>query len=510
MSNCLAGCIADYLCGPLQLPGPAGDQAESFAPWVWIKIFSKDSESITVGNESFSANPNTACIKSFEAGWIDMNQLSVEIMDEAGGKLGALLDSVRKCTNEIGIQTKIICQFGWIITTCEGAKRIIESEIFESQILELETSYSEGKMKHRLKCGPLNASVEMMRQNNTRGEDGKKVTLEQAIENICALPPAARVRYCQLQPDGSLKDVKFKWRNFPKGGPLGNWQADQQNRLSAITKWLAPYRIDDGTEWGKGVVLMWAPTKYDELIVLEDPTSNPGESKSCGGNVSSSESATFGTYIVNGGKCSSVIEFTPSFNWTRAIGSFSSGGGTSGPAKTNNNFVKNVKPENQQKDHGEAAGMQQETTITQQAWDSYGPSNAYAETMKSEIAHVKAGRVIAVLANAVVADLKILGDPRSQFCAIPACRNISIVAINPFHLQGGSNGGCGDWLAEPQCNDVLSNKMWQVTGINHSIKEGSYTTTLKLRLDTPGIDAGKDSPLGGEGSTGYTPKNNCK
>lgn len=507
MSNCLAGCIANYLCGSLQLPGPAGDQAESFAPWVWVSV-GEGGEKITVGNKSFNASPHTACIKSFEAGWIDMPQMVVEIMDEAGGRFGALLDSVRKCTNEVGQGTKITCQFGWIVATCEGSNRVIESDIFEAQILELETSYSEGKMKHRLKCGSLNASVEMMRQNNTRGEDDKKITLEQAVENICSLPPSIRVRYCQLQPDGSLKDVKFKWKNFPEGGPLGNWQADQQNRLSSITKWLAPYRIDDGTEWGKGIVILWTPTKYDELVLLEDPTSNPGEAGKCGGNIS--QLGTFGTYIVNGGKCSSVIEFTPSFNWTRAIGGFSSGGGTSGPAKTNNNFIKNVKPERQQKDHGEAAGMQQETTITQQAWDAYGPSNAYGETMKSEIAHVKAGRVTAILSNAIQADLRILGDPRPQFCSIPACRFISVVAINPFHLQGGSNNGCGDWLAVPQCNEVLSNTLWMVEGINHSIKEGSYTTTLKLRLDSPGIDAAKNSPLGGEGSNGYTPKNNCK
>lgn len=503
MASCLAGCIAEYLCGSLNVPGPAGEQAESFAPWVWISIGDGD-EKITVGNKSFNANPHTACIKSFEAGWVDMAQVVVEIMDEAGGRFGAFLDSVRKCTNEVNIGTKITFQFGWIIATCEGAKRVIESEIFEAQILELETSYSEGKMKHKLKAGPLNASVEMMRQNNTRGEDDKKITLEQAIENICALPPSIRVRYCQLQQDGSLKDVKFKWHNFPEGGPLGNWQADQQNRLSAITKWVAPYRIDDGTKWGKGIVLLWSPTKYDELVVLEDPTSNPGETGGCGGG------GTFGTYIVNGGKCSPVIEFTPSFNWTRAVGGFSSGGGTSGPAKTNNNFVKNVKPENQQKDHGEAAGMQQETTITQQAWDAYGPANAYEETMKSEITHVKAGRITAIDNVAVEADLRIIGDPRPQFCNLPAGRNISIVAINPFHIQGTSNNGCGEWLAVPQCNEVLSNNLWMVMGINHSIKEGSYTTTLKLRLDAPGIDASKGSPLGGEGASGYTPQNNCK
>ena len=508
MANCLAGCVADYLCGTLQLPGPAGDQAESFAPWVWVSIGDGD-ERITVGNESFKARPNTACIKSFEAGWIDMPQMVVEIMDEEGGRMGALIDSLKKCANWVGTGTEIKFQFGWIVTTCEGDKRVIPSDEFKAIITELETSYSEGKMKHRLKCGPLNDAVEFMRENNTKGEDDKKITLEQAIENLCSLSPPIRVRYCKLQEDGSLKDVKFKWKDFGDGGPLGAWQADQQNRLSAMTKWIAPYRIDDGTQWGKGIVMMWSPTKPDELIMLQDPLPNPGEADRCGGNVSANREGSFGTYIVNGGKCSSVIEFTPSFNWQRAVGGFSSGGGTSGPANTNSNFVKNVKPESQQKDHGEHAGMQQETTITQQSWDAYGPKNAYKEAMKSEIAHVKAGRVTAVDNAAVEADLRILGDPRPQFCGVTACRNISIVAINPFHIQGGANEGCGDWLAQPMCNNVLSNNLWMVMGINHSIKEGSYTTTLKLSLAAPGIEPEKTAPLGGDGANGYKPENTC-
>lgn len=505
MANCLAGCIADYLCSPLQLPGPAGDQAESFAPWVWVSIGDGD-QKITVGNESFEANPNTACIKSFETGWIDENQTVVEIMDEAGGRMGAFLDSVKKCSLDVGAGVTMKCQFGWIVATCEGAKRVIESDKFETQIQELETSYSEGKMKHRIKAGPLNKAVEMMKHNNTRGEDDKKIKLEQAIENICSLPPSFHVRYCRLQKDGKLQDVKFKWKNYPDGGPLGVYQADHQNRLSAITKWLAPFRIDDGTEWGKGIVMMWSPTKYDELILLEDPTPNPGEAKKCGTN----DGTSFGTYIVNGGKCSSVLEFTPSFNWTRAYAGFSTGGGTSGPATTNNNFIKNVKPENEQKDHGEATGMEQNVTITQQAWDAYGPKNAFGESMKSDIAHVKAGRVTAIGQGVGQADLRILGDPRPQFCLEPANRFISIVAINPFHLQGDANKGCGDWLAVPGCNEILSNNQWQVMGINHSIKEGSYVTTLKVMLAGSGVEPEKTAPMGGDGAKGYTPQNTCK
>jgi hypothetical protein len=111
----------------------------------------------------------------------------------------------------------------------------------------------------------------------------------------------------------------------------------------------------------------------------------------------------------------------------------------------------------------------------------------------------------------ITADLRILGDPRAQFVYMDRWmgQSVSIVAINPFHIAGGGNGGCGDWLAKPMCNQILSNKSWKVHAVNHSIKEGSYTTTLKLFLEAPGIQIGHDDPLGGVGSMGPTVKNTC-
>ena len=501
MPNCLAGCVPNFLSGSLVLPGPAGEQAESFAPWVRIKL-GADGKEITVGNESFSANKNTAIIKSYEIGWVDSPIITVEIVDEDGGRMGAIVDSIKKCVpfSGEGVGTVMISQFGWIIATCEGRKRKIASLEFTSQVINVEMSYSEGKVKYRINATALVPVVEGMREDNTKGEDDKKINIEEAIENLCSLPPSIRVRYVQRQADGSLKDVEFKWKKFGKGGPKSTWQADNQNRVASITKWMECFRIDDGSERGKGVIPLFSPNTYDELVLLEDP-GGPNELKAGG--------RSLGTYIVNGGKCSSVIEFNPTFNWIKAVAGFSAGGGTSGPASTNSNFAENVKTESQEKDHGSTAGLQQQVTISQQAWDAYGPKNAYLETLRSQQVHTQAARLTDINIAAIEADLRILGDPSPEFCQFGQGQYVSLVVINPFRIKGETNEGCGDWLAEPGCNPILSNKNWLIMGINHSIKEGSYTTTLKLQLTEPGTNLRKNSQLGGGGSNGAKVKNTC-
>ena len=70
---------------------------------------------------------------------------------------------------------------------------------------------------------------------------------------------------------------------------------------------------------------------------------------------------------------------------------------------------------------------------------------------------------------------------------------------------------CGDWLADPICNDVLSNRAWLVRSVTHRISEGKFSTTFGVYLVTPGIDIDIDEPLGGVGSGGWkpTPNLNC-
>ena len=199
-ASCLAGCAANYSCGELQLPGPAGQQAESFAPWVWVKI--GDGDQITVGNESYPAQDNKACIKSFEVGWISTPTVQLEIIDEAGGRMGALLDSLVKCPSTVGINTEMQFQFGWIINTCEKQKQVIPSIIFKSVINKIEVNYSEGKIKYKI-CGDTTGPLlEQMRENEPFGTSKQKINIETAIRNLCSRLPQVNVRFMKMQADG--------------------------------------------------------------------------------------------------------------------------------------------------------------------------------------------------------------------------------------------------------------------------------------------------------------------
>jgi hypothetical protein len=492
--NCLAGCIADYVCGPPDFPGPAGQQAESFAPWCWVRL-SEGGEQITVGNESFKGDPNTACIKSMEIGWIDTPSIKVEIIDEAGGTLNAVANSLRKCIKRSGKGTTMSFQWGWVMTTCESGRPIVIPSIeFKCFIQQFDVNYSEGKIKYIIEGAANDKLFEVMREDVIIGDDEYPADIESAIGSLCAREPQCTVRYVELQPDGKLKDVKFEWARLKK--PEASWQSDNMNRISIIRKWFGAFRVKDG-KCDKGIVPFFSPEKPDELILMKDPQPNPGEATGC--------QQSIGTFIVNGGKCSSVIEFTPTMNIVAAVNSFAVGGDTSGPNKSTNQFAERKRCDNQ-KSQGDEAGTQLQATITQQAFDSYGVRAANDENLKSEIAHNRAAMVTNITGAGVEADLKILGNPTAPYCQLAAFRPVSIVVINPFALRGG---GCGDWLARPGCNQLFTNRLWHAVGINHTISPGTYTTTLKLQLPAGDIQVSASDPLGGPGSGGPVLENGC-
>jgi hypothetical protein len=182
------------------------------------------------------------------------------------------------------------------------------------------------------------------------------------------------------------------------------------------------------------------------------------------------------------------------------------GGGTSGPNKSNSQFAEDERCENQKK-QGTEAGTQLQATITQQAFDSYGTKVANEESLKSEIAHNRASVVTSIQNPGVTSQLRILGNPSDRFCNFGAARNLSIVVINPFHIR--NMGQCGDWLAQPGCNELFTNRLWMCKSINHSISVGSYTTTIEAFLVAPSIQISGSDPLGGQGSGGPTLENNC-
>jgi hypothetical protein len=111
--------------------------------------------------------------------------------------------------------------------------------------------------------------------------------------------------------------------------------------------------------------------------------------------------------------------------------------------------------------------------------------------------------------NSIEAELRVQGDPSDWLCSPVKgyARNLAILVMNTFFLNADPNGGdCPVWsnvlqqlnkqnnLYNTTCNEILSNRNWFITGAEHQIREGSYTTSIKVALYTPGVEASAGQP----------------
>lgn len=494
--NCLAGCVNDYFVKPLKGggssldkdkdPGRGGIDVENYSPFVSIKL-GDNPELITVGNKSYPPFHNAA-IRSIDFGFVDTCDGTVEVIDEDGGRFGLLINSLQKCAKRIGSGTELQYKVGWVYGGCEKSQKgKVESVTMSAIINDIEINYGP-IFKYRISFSSICPLIYLNKHEKTFGEEepGKTMHLEDAIVALCDLDPKVNVKFAWYDQSGKLNYGSHDWVNHGKKGPKASWKADKQSKYSIIQRWIKDYRINDGKD-GKGALLVHNPKVPDELLVLRNPMEDPEEVVSVGVQ-------HLGTYIVNGGKCSSVLEFSPKFNYINAFSLMSSGGGTGGGVKTSNVKTKDYKTQKAEAVHGDDAGVQQQTTASSEIIFTDG-ENAPEESVKSQLKNVKANKITGIESSPITADLRIIGDPRKEFFEICLAKQVSIVVINPNNIHGDENN-CGDWLKKSDCNTYLSNKIWLVRGINHSVQVGSYVTTIKLELNAPAIDNGDAEKLG--------------
>ena len=497
-NNCLKGCTSKYAIGPKKekfLRAPDSFDAYSMAPFVKIKLMS-NGRTITVGNKSMPSD-NTAVIKSIEFGFIDSNEGKVEIIDEEGSKLTNFLDSVQTCTNAFNVGAQMEYQIGWVYTQCgSNTGGYAPSPWMRGIILKVSTNVSNGVIRFTIHFSTSHAITQGMRQDQIFGEEegGKTMTIDDAIRQLAAKPPAINIKFGYYNESGELIYVeKHKWVNDT---PKAAWHGDSQNKYSTIIKWLEGFRIDDGPK-GKGAILTHDPSTPNDLLVLRDP--QPADGESYNPNLSA------GTFLVNGGKCSNVLEFSPSFDFVSAMAHFSSGGSTAGGMKSEPIKKEDEKPSAescQTKD----TGKQQTGTASQPAHRVHGPDNAGEETNKSQIAHDRASRLVSVSGSPIKAELRLVGVVDPEFYQIIQGKTCGIVVISPFYIQNTKAGSCGDFLKKADCHPFFSNSTWLILGINHAVQEGSFVTTLSVMLPVSSVQLDLGQPLGANQS-GYVNQN---
>jgi len=484
----LVGC-QEYVCNEIMRP----IEGSSVAPFVKLFFCNEGGGEpvITVGNKSSPQWDNTAIIKTFQIGGSNGIGVRIEIMDEMGGSFHLFIEKLNKCIGQSKSGYTMGVQWGWIITDCIGGNSIKASPNIYVIPINLEVIFSDGRIKFVIEGQDSMQHVFTSRHDEIEGTDDKKTSLKEAIKSLGEnKDPKIDIKFIRIEKDGTI--TEFPFRHGGMQGPKSVWPSDGQNKLATIQKWCEPFMTDRN----KGLVAMWNPTVCGNptLDLMEDPKVDCNESRGCNGNL--------GTYIVNGGKHSPVLSFTPTINYVESFAGLTTGGN----APTTESG-KPVEVKHKCQVQKEETGVLQSVPVSKQSRDAIGTKTNLQETAKSQSAYARANTA----KGPITAELRIQGEPRQEFIhpKLMLDKFVSLIVINPFHIFGSGNGGCGDWLAQPGCNEVLSNKDWMITGCSHDIKEGSYVTTLQLKLVAPGVEINAHQPFGGPGSGGYVPTNDC-
>jgi hypothetical protein len=520
----------------------------SFAPFVELRLFSKKFgvDILTVGNNSSPKNGNTAVIKSMEFGTSEGMGCVVEIFDEMGGSFERAFNALNKSlydSTEDGTMNFVL-DFGWIVertgTVCgeksTGFKKISVSDpkgdgkpgdggFIRLNPISAKIVYEQGKIKYTIEANDAQSRIAEARVECAIGSDQKKVDLKQAIKDLFEKKEPGPQLKVQFLDSKGKSEFKFKVSDGNGGkdgtdkgnGPKGVWTTNQQNKLSAVRRWIAPLTTTNN----KGLIMYWEgkndgkdPKIGGTIIIQEDPgpdLCNP---------ITDCKERNLGTYIINGGDLSPVLSFNPSVSWM--FGANSKSGGAQSAVSGNYAKMEGNKdcPKGDKRGKG---GTSTNSAPGGSQMHYRDPGSQAKETAISDAAHQAANSHMEGL-SPIEAELRILGDPSYCFPINMKGKMLALVVINPFHVrkntvQFDSNikevlnytgpeadkpdldvsfRSTGiDWLSTPKVNPIFSNKNWMINGISHQIREGQFSTTLKLILSAPGVDLQPDAKLGG-------------
>lgn len=489
-------CLSNYDCNGLEINKPW--RGAVYTPYLEVTVGGE--RVLLTGNESCPIGdaPHHAMITSFQYGTQSGTGscgCTIEVTDE-GGKLyekvyRALNKDITKTADE---SLKCKANFGWRIVDCNGIPRLITNEkepTFpaggggELHFLprKLSANFDGGLIKFTLECVDLFSarSGEARLESNIGTEDGK-VELKSALQQLFTEydPKFKSVNYYRSNGQGA-----FTFRN-DHGGANGYQSVhnmDQESNISCARKWVN----NTTTEEKNGIFIMYNP--HDASACFYEDPGNPSDCCDATRNI--------GTFIVNGGNNSNVISFNPSFEWNfganSGTGGVASGGGSADMGET-------VKAGETSRDNLVKTGSQSQHLADGNTWHWQTPESHAFQANESFTIHNDATRSYENMIAPIQAELKIIGDPRFVNPLFLTAKWVSIVVIDPFYIEkaGGDSSGC-EWLSTSNCNPILSNKKWMIMGVDHQITSGSYFTTLKVRLDTPGINIDSGNPLGGCG-----------
>lgn len=498
MADFLA-CENKYKNGPIAMP----IEGYTLAPWVRI-LFTNGGAEISVGNRS-STDGNTAVIKDFEFAGSDGIKVRVNIHDQQGGSFAKFMEDLvkdAKCLESGAVHMEF--EWGWVRTDCPGNMPVVKSPVHYALPMDVECNFSGGKFMFQILATDMGTRMLEGKIKETEGDDANPICFQDALRSIFVDGCGPKISVVDfINKDG---DPGICWKVKDCGqceggsekGARDVWNHQNRDKLQAAYEML---RKPEGlTVNDRSCVLMYdSTTPTGRIVVQEVKKPNPGEGNAW-------EGLSIGkTYIVNGSKRSPVIEFNPRIRWSFHGLQATSGGEASGARPLQND------------DGGESPGDDRSRTLVKpyikcigseissapnRATENREGERAEEETTQSQTQHEKG---LQLTHDNVEADLVIIGDPTLPPPLELMQRVCGIIFINPFHIRA-TGGVCGEWLAPPTCNEILSNKAWIIKHVTHKISPGSYQTVLRVLLTASGVDIECNDPLGGIGSNGWQPK----
>lgn len=516
--NCLRGCITGYTEG-----GPGVEKLIDhalMAPFVEVWLgdpADKQKSLISIGN--FSSKNKKAVVNSMKLGGSNGFGCTIEIIDESGGNFynyffnltRGNLDGQEKTSN-------LYFRFGWVWRDCNGKssyppergsgvpirdpeRKILSSRTHVMKITSISCDNSQdGAFKFTITGTDTFSDTMTTIVSNVFGTSDKKLHLTSAIKFMMA-DLGIEVDFLNETNGPLLWTTKTGSNLERRWGPLGVWRGNGMPAILAAKSWLNDHLSLNG----KGITEFFESTVSEErtrlfgdkplLIFKESPRIT------CVSQIKYIQ-RLLGTYIVNGGACSPVISFKPSFTYQPQMTLKGSVGGMAGGGPmTSKDVTPNVKgPISCISDtitNAKNQGMQVIKTTDDNAVEKFGFDGGI-EVITANLTNEHVNK-LGVRANPISAELKIQGDPTLDSQRHIISHFVSIVYLNPFNIAEKPFPTLREFEASnPFCNNVLSNRYWFIKGFQHEISEGGYTTTLDLNLAFPGVDLPEKSQIGAD------------
>lgn len=466
------------------------------APWVecWIdNIDGKPAKRITVGNKSNPPN-NTAVIKSFQFGSSNGCGCNIEIFDEEGGNFVRFFNKMTIGGNDIKGKYVLGFRWGWQKKDCDGTTSGFEQKCCPGQgeslascphtllVTNITVRYARNGYHFIVEGSDVINNLQEIKSTGSQGSSKNQVYLVEAVKKLFE-PYNVDVKFWKIS-EGCNAPTNMIFVENGENGPksIGTaYQGSGRPVLEVALNWVfSALPANPNT----GIQVFFDSTQVrPTLVFLEADTSD----LAIGCNIFKNTRYSLGTYIVGGGSCSPVIEFTPNIKWSAAMAYYNtiaSVDSAGGPTRQSGPSLDCGRIGDVYKGAGASASTTTKTMDIYRDWE-----RAQLEAVKKIKTHGRAN----INWSAIKADLKIQGDPSFSNPVLWMGKFVSIVVMNPYHLGGSNNSPQWQYLAGEPCNRVLSNKNWMINGgggggVFHDIREGSYTTTLKLVLAAPGMD----------------------